>query len=128
MEKKYLKWTLFQFLSLFSLSNVITKFNNFPTYLPLILLACNRNHTYISFRPKDKVSCLIMPTTRDLALNLKLSTLPLYYKPLLSRLAEMSDQIGRNHGRDTDDTHILILITSEHTLALLFFLCIRMST
>ena len=25
---------LFQFLSLFSLLNVITKFNNFPTYLP----------------------------------------------------------------------------------------------
>ena len=51
MEKKYLKWALFQILSLFSLLNVITKFNNFPTYLPLILLVCNRNHTYISFRP-----------------------------------------------------------------------------
>ena len=28
------KWALFQILSLFSLLNVITKFNNFPTYLP----------------------------------------------------------------------------------------------
>ena len=34
-----------------SLLNVITKFNNFPTYLPLILLAFNRNNTYISFWP-----------------------------------------------------------------------------
>ena len=33
-EKKNLKWALFQILSLFSLLNVITKFNNFPTYLP----------------------------------------------------------------------------------------------
>ena len=32
-EEKYLKWALFQILSLFSLLNVITKFNNFPTYL-----------------------------------------------------------------------------------------------
>ena len=31
LEKKYLKWDLFQILSLFSLLNVITKFNNFPT-------------------------------------------------------------------------------------------------
>ena len=31
---KYLKWALFQVLSLFSLLNVIAKFNNFPTYLP----------------------------------------------------------------------------------------------
>ena len=29
--EKYLKWALFQILSLFSLLNVITKFNNFPT-------------------------------------------------------------------------------------------------
>ena len=36
-----------------SLLNVITKFNILPTYLPKILLVCNRNHTltYISFRP-----------------------------------------------------------------------------
>ena len=34
LEKKYLKWALFQILSLFSLLNVTTKFNNFPTYLP----------------------------------------------------------------------------------------------
>ena len=34
LEKKYLKWALFQILLLFSLLNVITKFNNFPTYLP----------------------------------------------------------------------------------------------
>ena len=34
LEKKYLKWALFQILSLFSLLNVITKFNNIPTYLP----------------------------------------------------------------------------------------------
>ena len=33
-EKKNLKWARFQILSLFSLLNVITKFNNFPTYLP----------------------------------------------------------------------------------------------
>ena len=32
--------------------NVITKFNNFPAYLPYILLVCNRNHTYISLRPR----------------------------------------------------------------------------
>ena len=50
-EKKYLKWARFQILSLFSLLNVVTKFNNFPTYLPYILLVCNRNHTYVSFRP-----------------------------------------------------------------------------
>ena len=56
MEKNYLKWALFQILSLFSLLNVITKFNNFPTYLPKILLVCNRNHTYISFRPHHKLS------------------------------------------------------------------------
>ena len=34
LEKKYLKWARFQILSLFSLLNVITKYNNFPTYLP----------------------------------------------------------------------------------------------
>ena len=34
LEKNYLKLALFQILSLFSLLNVITKFNNFPTYLP----------------------------------------------------------------------------------------------
>ena len=50
-EKIPKKWALFQILSLFSLLNVITKFNNFPTYLPENLLVCNRNHTYISFRP-----------------------------------------------------------------------------
>ena len=44
--KKYLKWALIQILSLFSLLNVTTKINNFPTYLPYILLVCNRNHTY----------------------------------------------------------------------------------
>ena len=32
--EKYLIWALFQILSLFSLLNVITKFINFPTYLP----------------------------------------------------------------------------------------------
>ena len=32
--ENYLKWALFQFLSLFSLLNVIVKFNNFTTYLP----------------------------------------------------------------------------------------------
>ena len=32
--EEYLKWALFQILSLFSLLNVTTKFNNFPTYLP----------------------------------------------------------------------------------------------
>ena len=52
LENKYLQWALFQILSLFSLLNVITKFNNFPTYLPYILLVSNRNHTYISFRPE----------------------------------------------------------------------------
>ena len=30
-EKKYLKWALFQFLSLFSSKDVIRKFNHFPT-------------------------------------------------------------------------------------------------
>ena len=62
LKKKYLKWTLFQILSLFSLLNVIPKFNNFPTYLPQILLVCNRNHTYISFRP-DKSAILLHPGT-----------------------------------------------------------------
>ena len=32
--EKYLKLALFQTLSLFSLLNVIAKFNNFHTYLP----------------------------------------------------------------------------------------------
>ena len=32
--EKIPKWALFQILSLFSLLNVTTKFNNFPTYLP----------------------------------------------------------------------------------------------
>ena len=36
-EKKYLKCALFQILSLFSLLNVITKFNNFPTYLAVAM-------------------------------------------------------------------------------------------
>ena len=39
-----------------SLLNVITKFKHFPTYLPLILSVCNRNHTYISFRPYSIVN------------------------------------------------------------------------
>ena len=55
--EKYLKWALFQILSLFSMLNVITKFNSFPTYLPSIVLVCNRNHTYISFRPKLSFIC-----------------------------------------------------------------------
>ena len=42
--------TFSDFVTIFLL-NVITKFDNFPTYLPSILLVCNRNHTYISFRP-----------------------------------------------------------------------------
>ena len=33
-KKIYLKWALFQILSFLSLLNVLTKFNNFPTYLP----------------------------------------------------------------------------------------------
>ena len=32
--EKILKWAHFQILSLFSLLNVKTKFDNFPTYLP----------------------------------------------------------------------------------------------
>ena len=36
--ENYLKQALFQILSLFSLLNVITKFNNFPTYIIIIII------------------------------------------------------------------------------------------
>ena len=46
LEKKYLKWALFQILSLFSLLNVKTKFNNFPTYPKFCWHATGTTHIF----------------------------------------------------------------------------------
>ena len=48
-EKKYLKLALFQILSIFSLLNVITKFNNFPTYLPTLNFVGMQQEPHIYF-------------------------------------------------------------------------------
>ena len=58
LEKKDLKWALFQLLSLFSELNVTTKLNNFPIIsLPTLnLLVSYRNHTYISFWSKKNIT------------------------------------------------------------------------
>ena len=45
-KKKYLKWALFQILSLFSLLNVITKFNGFPTYPKFCWYATGTTHIF----------------------------------------------------------------------------------
>ena len=44
--EKYLKLALFQILSLFSLLNVITKFNNFPTYPKFFWYATGTTHIF----------------------------------------------------------------------------------
>ena len=59
------KWALFQILSLFSLLNVITKFNNLPTYPKLCWYATGTTHIFhlgLSFYFSESRDTIVLQT------------------------------------------------------------------